>query len=253
MGDILVAENITKVYGQYTTHPFEALHGISLRMQEGEFICVMGPSGSGKTTLLNTLSTIDVPTTGKVYIDGQDTKMMSEFTIGSFRHGILGFIFQEFNLLDNLTVFQNIAIPLSLGGVADEEITRKVNETAKVLGVDPLLERYPSECSGGQRQRIAIARARFTNPKIIVADEPTGNLDQQTGHELLELFRKLNDELGVSVLMVTHDPMIASYSDRLLYIKDGIISNELHRGEAGQRDYFLKIVEISSTSQQMFL
>ena len=236
--EILVAKDIVKIYGLGTSHPVTALNGVSLNMNEGDFVCVMGPSGSGKSTFINNLSTIDIPTRGKVFINGTEVRAMNEGEIGRFRYQNLGFIFQEFNLLDSLTVFENIAVPLSLAHVKKEEIEKRVKDIAVKLNVIELLDKFPSECSGGQRQRVAIARALVTNPKLIVADEPTGNLDSKNSHELLELFKKLNAEEGVSILMVTHDTMIASYSSKLLYIQDGIIATTLERGNLSQKEYF---------------
>ena len=236
--EILSAKDVTKIYGVGTKHPVTALEDVSLTMYEGDFICVMGPSGSGKSTFINNLSTIDVPTKGRVYINGKEVRSMSEGEVGKFRYENLGFIFQEFNLLDSLTIFENIAVPLTLMNVSLQEIKERVQSTAEKLGVMELLDKYPNECSGGQRQRAAIARALVTNPKLIVADEPTGNLDSKNSHDLLEFFKKLNDEEGVSILMVTHDSMIASYSSKLLYIKDGHIEETIERGSMSQKEYF---------------
>ena len=187
--EILVAENVTKIYGIDTKNPVTALSDVSLTMYESDFICVMGPSGSGKSTFINNLSTIDIPTKGKVFINGQEVRTMGENEVGKFRYENLGFIFQEFNLLESLTIFENIAVPLTLSHVPLEEVKQRVQVIAKKLGVDELLDKYPSECSGGQRQRASIARALVTNPKLIVADEPTGNLDSKNSHDLLELFK----------------------------------------------------------------
>ena len=251
---ILVAENIVKIYGLGTSHPVTALNGVSLSMNEGDFVCVMGPSGSGKSTFINNLSTIDIPTKGKVFINGTEVRAMNEGEIGRFRYQNLGFIFQEFNLLDSLTVFENIAVPLSLAHVKKEELEARVKDIAVKLNVEELLDKFPSECSGGQRQRVAIARALVTNPKLIVADEPTGNLDSKNSHELLELFKELNVKEGVSILMVTHDTMIASYSSKLLYIQDGVIASSIERGDLSQKEYFYKIVDINSNeSQKLFV
>ena len=216
---ILIAKNVTKIYGVGTKNPYTALKDVSLEMEEGEFICVMGPSGAGKSTFINNLSTIDLPTKGFVYINGKEVRQMSEREIGRFRYENLGFIFQEFNLLDSLTIFENIAVPLTLAGKKKKDIQESVNQIAKKLGVEMILNKYPSECSGGQRQRAAICRALVTKPKLIGADEPTGNLDSKNSHELLSLFRDLNVNSGVSILMVTHDPKIASYSSKLFLEK----------------------------------
>ena len=247
---ILIAKNVTKIYGVGTKNPYTALNDVSLEMEEGEFICVMGPSGAGKSTFINNLSTIDLPTKGFVYINGKEVRQMSEREIGRFRYENLGFIFQEFNLLDSLTIFENIAVPLTLAGKKKKDIQESVNQIAKKLGVEMILNKYPSECSGGQRQRAAICRALVTKPKLIVADEPTGNLDSKNSHELLSLFRDLNVNSGVSILMVTHDPKIASYSSKLLYIKDGVIDETIERQNMSQKEYFYKIVDINSTESQ---
>lgn len=247
---ILIAKNVTKIYGVGTKNPYTALKDVSLEMEEGEFICVMGPSGAGKSTFINNLSTIDLPTKGFVYINGKEVRQMSEREIGRFRYENLGFIFQKFNLLDSLTIFENIAVPLTLAGKKKKDIQESVNQIAKKLGVEMILNKYPSECSGGQRQRAAICRALVTKPKLIVADEPTGNLDSKNSHELLSLFRDLNVNSGVSILMVTHDPKIASYSSKLLYIKDGVIDETIERQNMSQKEYFYKIVDINSTESQ---
>lgn len=250
---ILVADHVTKIYGLGTKNPVTALKDVSIKMYEGDFICVMGPSGSGKSTFINTLSTIDMPTQGKVFINGTEVRAMGENEVGRFRYENLGFIFQEFNLLDSLTIYENIAVPLTLANCSLEDIQQRVEAIAKKLNVSDLLEKYPVECSGGQRQRAAIARALVTNPRLIVADEPTGNLDSQNSHELLELFKQLNDE-GVSILMVTHDSMIASYSKKLLYIKDGSIAETIERNNMTQKEYFYNIVDINSMeSQKLFM
>lgn len=252
--EILVADHVTKIYGLGTKNPVTALQDVSLTMYEGDFICVMGPSGSGKSTFINNLSTIDIPTKGKVFINGKEVRTMGENEIGEFRYKNLGFIFQEFNLLDSLTIFENIAVPLTLSNTPLNDIKERVTQIAQKLDVEALLDKYPHECSGGQRQRAAIARALVTNPKLIVADEPTGNLDSQNSHDLLELFKKLNDEEGVSILMVTHDSMIASYSKKLLYIKDGQIAETLQKKDMSQKDYFYKIVDVNSVeSQKLFV
>lgn len=252
--EILVADHVTKIYGIGSKNPVTALKDVSLTMYEGDFICVMGPSGSGKSTFINNLSTIDVPTKGEVYINGKEVRVMGENEIGRFRYQNLGFIFQEFNLLDSLTIFENISVPLTLSDTPLNEIKERVIEVAQKLNVDMLLNKYPNECSGGQRQRAAIARALVTNPKLIVADEPTGNLDSQNSHELLQLFKKLNDEEGVSILMVTHDSMIASYSQKLLYIKDGEIAETIEKNNLSQKEYFFQIVDVNSVeSQKLFV
>ena len=242
--EILVADKITKIYGIGTKTLYEPLHEVSLTMYEGEFVCIMGPSGAGKSTFINNLSTIDIPTKGKVFINGKEVRVMSEGEIGKFRYENLGFIFQEFNLLDSLTIFENIAVPLTLANVDKKEITKRVEEVAKKLDVAQTLDKYPNECSGGQRQRVAICRALVTSPKLIVADEPTGNLDSKNSHEILSLFKELNEKEGVSILMVTHDPFSASFCERILFLKDGKIFNEIFRGEKSRKDFFNEILDI---------
>ena len=250
--EIIKAEHVSKIYGLGSKHPYQALNDITLTINEGEFVCIMGPSGAGKSTLLNVLTTIDFPTKGKVFIDGEEVRTLSSHQVGLLRYERLGFIFQDFNLLDALTVKENIAVPLSLASVNRQEIDERIISIASKLNIEKLLEKYPYECSGGQRQRIAIARALINHPKIIVADEPTGNLDSANSHEVLNFFSKLNTEEGVTILMVTHDPLIASYSSKLLYIKDGMIEHTIHKEALEQRDYFYRIVDINSNEAQSY-
>lgn len=248
---VLTAKGVKKIYGQFDDQKVVALKGIDLNMVEGEFVCIMGPSGSGKSTLLNVLSSIDLPSKGFVHINGTNVVSMTEYELGQFRYKNLGFIFQEFHLIESLTILDNIAVPLSLANVNKEEIKARVEDIAKQLNIEMTLEKHPSECSGGQRQRVAIARALVTNPRLIVADEPTGNLDSQNSHELLSIFRRLNKEQGVTILMVTHDATIASYSTKMLRIKDGLIETELEADGMSQKEYFYKIVEANSQESQL--
>ncbi|SFD51393.1 putative ABC transport system ATP-binding protein [Sharpea azabuensis] len=250
--EIIKAEHVSKIYGLGSKHPYQALNDITLTINEGEFVCIMGPSGAGKSTLLNVLTTIDFPTKGKAFIDGEEVRTLSSHQVGLLRYERLGFIFQNFNLLDALTVKENIAVPLSLASVNRQEIDERIISIASKLNIEKLLEKYPYECSGGQRQRIAIARALINHPKIIVADEPTGNLDSANSHEVLDFFSKLNIEEGVTILMVTHDPLIASYSSKLLYIKDGMIEHTIHKEALEQKDYFYRIVDINSNEAQSY-
>ncbi len=250
--EIIKAEHVSKIYGLGSKHPYQALNDITLTINEGEFVCIMGPSGAGKSTLLNVLTTIDFPTKGKVFIDGEEVRTLSSHQVGLLRYEQLGFIFQNFNLLDALTVKENIAVPLSLASVNRQEIDERIISIASKLNIEKLLEKYPYECSGGQRQRIAIARALINHPKIIVADEPTGNLDSANSHEVLDFFSKLNIEEGVTVLMVTHDTLIASYSSKLLYIKDGMIEHTIHKEALEQKHYFYRIVDINSNEAQSY-
>ncbi len=247
---VLETKNLKKIYNYQTENEFEALHDINFRVEEGEFIAVMGPSGSGKSTFINNISTIDIYTGGHVYINAKEVRTMSSNEIGRFRYQNLGFIFQDFNLLDTHTMYENIAMPLSLAHVKKEEIEKRVNELAKQMDIDWLLKKYPYECSGGQRQRAAICRALVNKPKIIVADEPTGNLDSKNSSELMKILEDLNHNNGVTIVMVTHDPLIASYSSRLIFIRDGNIESEIVKGEMTQDEYFQKIVEINSAESR---
>lgn len=243
---ILKAKNLTKVYNLNLDNEFEALHDINFQVMDGDFICVMGPSGSGKSTFINNISTIDMPTKGLVYINDIEVHTMSANEIGKFRYQNLGFVFQEFNLLDSHTLYENIAMPLALAKVKKQDIHKRVIDIAKKMDIEQLLNKHPQECSGGQRQRAAICRALITNPKIIVADEPTGNLDSHNSHELLSIFSHLNHQQGVTIIMVTHDPLIASYSSRLIYIKDGIIEKTIEREQMTQDEYFEKIMALNA-------
>lgn len=247
--EVVVAKNIRKVYGINKENQVVALKGIDLTINTGDYICVMGPSGAGKSTLLNVLSTIDLPTGGQVLINNTNIMKMSENQMCDFRYKNLGFIFQDFNLIDSLTVHENIAVPLTMAGVKKDEIYKRVQEISKKINIDTLLNKYPTECSGGQRQRIAIARALVTNPTLIIADEPTGNLDTQNSHEIMMIFNQLNKE-GVTILMVTHDTLIASYSKKLLYISDGEIKQTIERLDKDEKTYFDEIVEVNTKERR---
>ena len=250
---VLEAKKLKKVYNFNTPNAFEALHDINFQVEEGDFVAIMGPSGSGKSTFINNISTIDLPTSGYVYINGKEVRSMSSNEIGRFRYQNLGFIFQDFNLLDTHTMYENIAMPLSLAQVDMDEILSLIMKLAEQMDIVTLLEKFPNECSGGQRQRAAICRALVNHPHIIVADEPTGNLDSTNSSELMKILQKLNKEEGVTIVMVTHDPLITSYSSRLLYIKDGNIETVLDRGDMTQDEYFQKIVEINSAESREIL
>ena len=242
-----------KIYNYHTPNEFEALHDINFQVFRGDFVAIMGPSGSGKSTFINNISTIDLPTEGRVYINGREVRSMSSNEIGRFRYTNLGFIFQDFNLLDSHTMFENIAMPLSLAHVSKDEIHERVNSIASKMDITHLLKKFPNECSGGQRQRAAICRALINNPHIIVADEPTGNLDSANSSELMKILQQLNTENGVTIVMVTHDPLITSYSSRLIYIRDGNIETVLERGDLSQDEFFQKIVEINSAESREIL
>ncbi|MGL4772160.1 MAG: ABC transporter ATP-binding protein [Clostridium sp.] len=252
MKEIITAIDVEKSYG-IKESSFKALKDVDLSICEGDFIGIMGPSGSGKSTLINIMSTIDIPTGGKVIINGKNVKAMNEVDIAKFRYENIGFIFQEFNLIDELTLRENIGIPLLTAGKSKEQIKLKVEEVSVKLGISEILDKYPAQCSGGQKQRAASARALVNNPKLIIADEPTGNLDTKNSHEMLSLLKQMNDNEGKTILMVTHDSMIASYSKKLLFIRDGKIDDIIERGEMSQKEFFYEIVDITSKeTQQLF-
>lgn len=238
MKTILSTENISKLYGKKGANSYTAISNLSFSMEQGEFIGIMGPSGSGKTTLLNMIATLDPATEGEIRIDGTSLSAMNEEELSDFRSQRLGFIFQDFNLLENMNVFENIALPLSLRNVPVPKITATVQQVAKLLGIDGMLEKYPVEISGGQKQRTAIARALVHSPALLLADEPTGALDSKNAAILMETMADLNRQQKVSVLMVTHDPLSASYCSRILFIKDGQIDKELK--SAGNRGQFYR-------------
>ena len=247
---VLEAADMVKIYNENTDNAFEALHGINFQVREGDFIAVMGPSGSGKSTFINNISTIDRPSSGIVYINETDVRNMSDEEIGEFRYKNLGFIFQAFNLLDTHTLYENIALPMALAHMPADAIRQRVMELAEQMDITKSLNKYPNECSGGQRQRAAICRALVNHPRLIVADEPTGNLDSKNSAELLRIFRRLNEETGVTIVMVTHDPMITSYANKLIYIRDGMIETELERGNMTQDEFFKAIVDINSAESR---
>lgn len=242
MNEILNVEQLTKTYGKKGEKQYQALKGVSFKLQKGEFVGIMGASGSGKTTLLNILSTMDKPTSGKVFINSQDITSLNKNQMADFRGKEIGFIFQDFNLLENLSNRENIALPLALQNVKARLINDKVEEIANKLGITQILDKYPAEISGGQKQRVASARALVHNPAILYGDEPTGALDSKSATELLTTMSKLNKEDQVSILMVTHDPYSASYADRILFIKDGKIGNELRKESQSREDFYQAII-----------
>ena len=243
MGEILKIDSIEKYYGN-KGNILKAIDDVSFEVQKGEFVGVMGPSGSGKTTLLNVIATIDEVSSGHIYLNGKDLTEINKKEIGRFRRENLGFIFQDFNLLDTLTIHENIALALTINKTNKSEIDGKVLAVAKELGIEHLLDKYPYEVSGGQKQRTACARALVTNPKLILADEPTGALDSKSAQMLIEMMANLNKNLGATILMVTHDSFTASYCNRILFIKDGKIFTELVRGENTRRQFFNKILDV---------
>ena len=226
MGEILKIDSIEKYYGN-KGNILKAIDDVSFEVQKGEFVGVMGPSGSGKTTLLNVIATIDEVSSGHIYLNGKDLTEINKKEIGRFRRENLGFIFQDFNLIDTLTIHENIALALTINKTNKNEIDGKVNSVAKELGIEEILTKYPYEVSGGQKQRTACARTLITNPKLILADEPTGALDSRSAQMLIEMISSLNKDFKATILMVTHDSFTASYCDRILFIKDGKIFTEL--------------------------
>ena len=245
MNEILRIENVEKYYGN-KGNIVKAIDDISFTVVEGEFIGVMGPSGSGKTTLLNTISTIDEVSSGHIYLGGEDLTEITPKNIAKFRRENLGFIFQDFNLLDTLTIHENIALALTINRTKKTEIDERVLKVARELGIEDLLSKYPYEVSGGQKQRTACARALITNPKLILADEPTGALDSRSAQMLIEMISNLNKSLGATILMVTHDAFTASYAHRILFIKDGKIFTELVRGADSRKEFFNRIIEVTT-------
>lgn len=243
MENVLKVVNIEKYYGG-KGNVTKAIDNISFEVEKGEFLGIMGPSGSGKTTLLNCISTIDTVTTGNIIINNKDITSLKNNDIEKFRRDELGFIFQDFNLLDTLTAYENIALALTIQDVKPKSIDGRIKAVANKLGISEILNKYPYEMSGGQKQRVASARAIVTNPSLILADEPTGALDSKSSRLLLDSFEKLNEELEATILMVTHDAFTASYAHRILFIKDGKVFNELIRGNDSRKEFFNRIIEV---------
>lgn len=245
MNTVLSTKNLRKVYGS-RGNVYTALHDIDLSIKEGEFVGIMGPSGAGKTTLLNIISTIDKPSGGTVTVSGEDIVKMNEEKLSVFRRNKLGFIFQDFNLLDTLTVKENIVLPLALSKVDLKEIETRLKEVSTALGITEILDKYPYEVSGGQKQRTAAARAIINKPALILADEPTGALDSKSAAELLQALSDLNEENRATIMMVTHDAIAASYCKRIVFIKDGLLFTELVRG-GSRREFFQRILDVLRT------
>ncbi len=245
MDKILQVDNIHKFYGT-KGNVTKALNGISFTVERGEYVAIMGASGSGKTTLLNCISTIDNVTSGHIYIGGEDITKIKEKKLAKFRREELGFIFQDFNLLDTLTAYENIALALTINDVKGNEIDDLIKEIARRLNIVTVLNKFPYQMSGGQKQRVAAARAIVTHPKLILADEPTGALDSKSAKMLLESLETLNKAMNATIMMVTHDAFTASYAKRILFIKDGKIFNELIRGNDSRKEFFSQIIEVVS-------
>lgn len=243
MNEILRLEHIQKIYGN-EDQITRAIRDISFTVSEGEFVGVMGASGSGKTTLLNCIATIDAVSAGHIYLGGVDETEIPEKKMARFRRENLGFIFQDFNLLDTLTVSENIALALTINKTAAGQIDARIDEMAQLLGIRDILDKYPYQVSGGQRQRCACARALVGNPKLLLADEPTGALDSHSAQMLLSTIRQIHERLGATILMVTHDAFTASYAGRILFLRDGAIFTQLVRGEDGRKVFFDKILDV---------
>ena len=243
MNEVLKLEHIQKYYGS-KGNVTKAIQDISFSVQEGEFVGIMGASGSGETTLLNCISTIDTVSAGHIYLNGTDVTEINEKQIARFRRENLGFVFQDFNLLDTLTISENIALALTINRVPAGEIDGRVREIAGKLNITDILDKYPYQVSGGQKQRCACARAIINQPKLILADEPTGALDSHSSQMLLSAIQSINETLGATILMVTHDAFSASYANRILFLRDGTIFTEIFKGSNSRRTFFEKILDV---------
>ena len=242
---LLQVKHIEKYYGN-ERNLTKALDDLSFQVETGEFVSIMGASGSGKTTLLNCISTIDTVSAGSIFLENNDITEMPENNLAAFRRNNLGFIFQDSNLLDTLTIEENIALPLTIRELPQKEVDNRTMEIAARLGIEDTLSKFPYEVSGGQKQRCAVARAVVTNPKLIVADEPTGALDSKSARLLMELLNELNKSLKATILLVSHDPLSASYAQRILFLKDGKIFNEIVKGEKTNAAFYHEILDVLS-------
>ncbi len=243
MSTILTLEHVEKYYGN-KSNLTKAVDQISFGVEKGEFVAIMGASGSGKTTLLNCISTIDRVTSGKIVVDGEEITRMKGNKLNQFRREKLGFIFQDFNLLDTLTAYENIALPLTIQKVPAVKIDAKIQELAGILGIEEVLKKYPYQMSGGQKQRVAAARALIADPAIVLADEPTGALDSKAARSLLESMLGMNENYGATILMVTHDAFAASFASRVIFLKDGKVYSEVHKGNDTRKQFFDKIIDV---------
>ena len=243
MNEILKLDHIQKFYGNQGNIT-KAINDISFSVNEGEFVGIMGASGSGKTALLNCISTIDTVSAGHIYLDRTDVTEIKEKALARFRRENLGFVFQDFNLLDTLTISENIALALTINNVPVEQIDGKVREMAGTLNITDILDKYPYQVSGGQKQRCACARAIINKPKLILADEPTGALDSHSSQMLLSTMQSIHEQLGATILMVTHDAFSASYANRILFLRDGVIFTEILKGRDSRKAFFEKILDV---------
>lgn len=243
MNPVLQVKQVEKYFGR-ANNLTRALNQISFEVQSGEFVAIMGASGSGKTTLLNCIATIDQVSSGQIIVANQDITKLKGNKLNQFRQKQIGFIFQDFNLLDTMNAFENIALALTIRNVPAKQVEEKVLQVASYLGITEILYKFPYEVSGGQKQRIAAARAIVADPAIVLADEPTGALDSKSARQMLEQFELLNKRLNSTILMVTHDAFTASYTNRVLFVKDGQIFNEIYRGESSRKEFFDQIIEV---------
>lgn len=243
MNPVLQVKQVEKYFGR-ANNLTRALNQISFEVQPGEFVAIMGASGSGKTTLLNCIATIDQVSSGQIIVANQDITKLKGSKLNQFRQKQIGFVFQDFNLLDTMNAFENIALALTIRNVPAKQVEEKVLQVASYLGITDILYKFPYEVSGGQKQRIAAARAIVADPAIVLADEPTGALDSKSARQMLEQFELLNERLNSTILMVTHDAFTASYTNRVLFVKDGQIFNEIYRGESSRKEFFDEIIEV---------
>ena len=242
---ILEVNNVKKVYTtRFGGNQVQALSDVSFSVEKGEYVAIMGESGSGKTTLLNILAALDKATSGQVLLNGKNLSTIREKELAMFRRQNLGFVFQDFNLLDTLTISENIALALTINKVPEQQIAGKVQEMAQSLNIIDILDKYPYQVSGGQKQRCACARAIINNPKLILADEPTGALDSHSSQMLLGTMQSINEQLGATILMVTHDAFSASYAGRILFLRDGKIFTEILKGGNSRKEFFEKILDV---------
>lgn len=240
---MLLVQQVEKYYGS-KNNVTKALDGISFEVADGEFIAIMGASGSGKTTLLNCISTIDTVSAGNIILDGEDVTRISEEDLAKFRRERLGFVFQDFNLLDTLTIEENIGMALVINHIDSVQVKGRVQKVAELLGISDILEKFPYQVSGGQKQRAACARAIVNNQSLVLADEPTGALDSKASKNLLEIMSRMNKEMGATILMVTHDAYSASYASRILFLKDGSLFNELLKGNKSRPEFYHEVLDV---------
>lgn len=245
---LLQVEHLKKIYTtRFGAHQVQALSDVSFSVQAGEFVAIMGESGSGKTTLLNILATLDRPTQGAVRLNGQNLADVPDKQLSAFRRQRLGFVFQDFNLLDTLTIEENIALALTINKVSANKIDSQIQQIAAKLNITDILNKYPYQVSGGQKQRCACARAIINHPKLILADEPTGALDSHSSQMLLSTIQEMNEQMDATILMVTHDAFSASYANRILFLRDGEIYKEIMKGSSSRKEFFEQILEVLNT------